>query len=174
MCGAVCSSVFQCVPVHCAPTYTCAHGQFSHDVCCSVLQCAAMCCSVLQCCAVLCSVLHTNRYSAHRRFPHDVAHFKKAARKLNQDTGEACYFILKPDNGSKGQGIRLAEHGRVLKTWAQMSFGVQQVDILLLAVCCSLLQSVAVCCSMLQCGASLRYGYKCLLASSRWTLLCLQ
>ena len=61
------------------------------------------------------------------RFPAEVATFKKHAKKWQTgkdgapDVGKPVYYILKPDNGSKGQGICLAEHSQVLQKWAQMS-----------------------------------------------------
>ena len=60
------------------------------------------------------------------RFPCDVPLFKKLAKKTDDNTGELRYYILKPDNGSKGQGIRLTDHASVLKTWARMSSGSQE------------------------------------------------
>ena len=60
------------------------------------------------------------------RFPWDVPLFKKQAKKTDDNTGELRYYILKPDNGSKGQGIRLTDHASVLKTWARMSSGSQE------------------------------------------------
>jgi len=62
------------------------------------------------------------------RFPWDVPQFKKQAKKTDEETGEPLYYILKPDNGSKGQGIRLTDHANVLKTWARMSLGAQQEE----------------------------------------------
>lgn len=35
--------------------------------------------------------------------------------------GKPLFYILKPDNGSKGQGICLAEFSKVLQRWSQMS-----------------------------------------------------
>ena len=53
-------------------------------------------------------------------FPTEVSDFKKNAIKYDR-SGESKYYIIKPDNGSKGQGIQLADYPKVIPAWMQMS-----------------------------------------------------
>jgi len=115
----VCCSVLQCAAV-CCSVLQCA------AVCCSVLQCAAVWCSVLQCAAVCCSVLQCAAVCC------SVVQY-----------GAVCCSVLK------------------CAVACCSVFECAAMCLQCAAVCCSVLQCVVVCCSRLQCAAVCCGGLRC-------------
>jgi len=176
--GAVCCSISQCVVVCCnvLQGVSCTvkgsvqilqvliHVKIRGAVCYSVLQCVAVCCSVLQCVAVCCSVLHC--VSKPAIVPGDAGCTAKGWVNLPVRTVAVycsvllCSALLCSVLQCVACNMLQCVAEPAIVPWNSgciVKGSVQDLQVLMGAVCCSVsqcvLQCVAVCCSVLQCVA---------------------
>jgi len=109
------------------------------EVCCSVLQCAAVCCSVSWYVTVCCSVLQCVAALYISALRNIEGHFRWGVLQCVA----VCCSVLQP--------FMLAPFEILKDASAEMCCSVLRY----VAACCSVLQCVAVCCRVLQCVAAL-------------------